>query len=485
MRILKEKWMRPVGFTACILLGVILLALVFTVVFVGIVPAAFGSVLPLKIENVPSQVLINCGDELPETHVETTWWGEKVDGFSHTFGYVNTEVPGTYKQTVLAGFLIFFARKDQTVEVRDMEKPVITLNTVEGSYTLPGREYEEEGFTATDSLDGDITHLVKTRKTKEVIIYYVQDAAGNYAETCRYINYQDYDAPVITLQGETDITIMAGESFEEPGFTAEDNADGDVTDRVAVKAEYNTYVPGTYEISYTVSDTFGNETVVTRKLTVEGRKNPGTVVPDGKIIYLTFDDGPSVHTPRLLNILAKYNVKATFFVVGTAAIGYIDDIHAGGHTVALHTNTHNFKSVYSSVEGYYEDLYAIQNKVYNATGVRSYLIRFPGGSSNTVSRNYCKGIMSQLTKSVEALGFRYFDWNVDSNDAGGAYTSEQVFKNVTNGVKGNRYSVVLQHDIHGFSVDAVESIIQWGLANGYTFLPLTNTSPTAHHGVNN
>ena len=481
MRILREKWLRPVGIVAAILLAIFLLGAVVTVV----IPTAFAAILPLQIENVPSRVLVNCGDELPETYAQPTWFGQKVDGLVQTFGFVNTDKPGTYKQTVMACYLLFFARKDQIVEVRDMEKPVITLHTVEGSYTLPGHEYEEEGFTATDNRDGDITNKVQIRKEKGMIIYAVQDAAGNYTETCRKINYQDYDAPVITLEGETAITIMAGESFEEPGFTAEDNADGDVTERVAVKANYNTYVPGDYEITYTVCDTFGNETVVTRMLTVKGRQNPGTVVPDGKIIYLTFDDGPSVHTPRLLNILAKYNVKATFFVVGTAAIGYIDDIHAGGHTVALHTNTHNFKSVYSSVEGYYEDLYAIQNKVYNATGVRSTLIRFPGGSSNTVSRNYCKGIMSQLTKSVEALGFRYFDWNVDSYDAGGAYTSEQVFKNVTNGVKGNRYSVVLQHDIHGFSVDAVESIIQWGLANGYTFLPLTNTSPTAHHGVNN
>ncbi len=473
MRILKEKWLRPICIGAGVLLGIVLLAVILTFV------------MPLEMQEVPDRVVAACGQDLPEMYVKTTWAGDEVDSTIRLSGYVNTAVPGTYKRTITANFLWFVARKEQTVEVRDWEKPVITLKTTEGSYTLPGHDYVEEGFTATDNCDGDITNKVQIRKYNGAIVYSVQDASGNYTEVCRTINYQDYDAPVITLEGDAAITIMAGATFEEPGFTAEDNADGVITDRVKVKADYNTYVPGTYEITYTVSDTFGNETVVTRSLTIQGRQNQGTVVPDGKIIYLTFDDGPSVHTPRLLNILAKYNVKATFFVVGTAAIGYIDDIYAGGHTVALHTNTHNFKSVYSSVEAYYEDLYAIQNKVYNATGIRSNLIRFPGGSSNTVSRNYCKGIMSQLTKSVEALGFRYFDWNVDSYDAGGAYTSEQVFKNVTNGVKGNRYSVVLQHDIHGFSVDAVESIIQWGLANGYTFLPLTNTSPTAHHGVNN
>lgn len=473
MRILVEKWLRPICIGAGVLLAIALLVVISAML------------LPLKIENVPSQVIADYGKELPSVSVSATWAGREVDANVHISGHVDTSVLGTYKRTVIARFLWFTARQEQTVEVVDREKPVITLQTVEGSYTLPGHEYMEEGFTATDNYDGDITDQVKIRKEKETIIYSVQDSSGNYTEVCRVINYQDYDAPVISLKGDAAITIMAGATYTEPGFTATDNADGDVTDKVVVNANYSTYVPGTYKITYTVSDTFGNETVVARKLTVKGRTNPSSVVPDGKVIYLTFDDGPSYHTPRLLDVLAKYNVKATFFVVGTAAIGYIDDIHAGGHTVALHTNTHDFKSVYSSVEGYYNDLYAVQNKVYNATGVRSNLIRFPGGSSNTISRSYCKGIMSQLTKSVEAMGFSYFDWNVDSYDAGGAHTSEQVFNNVVKGVKGKRWAVVLQHDIHGFSVDAVESIIQWGLANGYTFLPLTSTSPTAHHGVNN
>lgn len=473
MRILVEKWLRRICIGVGVLLGAVVLALILALI------------IPLKMGNVPSRVLMDCGTEVPGVYVTTTWAGNEVDANVRLSGYVNTSIPGTYKRTVSASFLWFTARKEQTVEVRDREKPVITLVTTEGSYTLPGREYEEEGFTATDNCDGDITHLVKTSRTKDFVLYWVQDAAGNYTEVCRRINYQDYDAPVITLKGNAEITIMAGGTYTDPGFMATDNADGDVTDKVQVKADYNTYVPGTYDITYTVSDTFGNEAVVVRKLTIQGRTNPSTVVPDGKVIYLTFDDGPSSHTPRLLEILKKYNVKATFFVVGTAATGYIDDIHAGGHTVALHTNTHDFKKVYASVDAYYNDLYAIQNKVYNITGVRSTLIRFPGGSSNTISRNYCKGIMSQLVKSVEAMGFRYFDWNVDSNDAGGARSAQEVFNNVTKGVSGRKYSVVLQHDIHGFSVDAVESIIQWGLANGYTFLPLTNTSPTAHHGVNN
>lgn len=112
-------------------------------------------------------------------------------------------------------------------------------------------------------------------------------------------------------------------------------------------------------------------------------------------------------------------------------------------------------------------------------------MRFPGGSSNTVSRRFKKNIMTELTQLVEDAGFSYFDWNVDSDDAGGATKASQVIHNVEEGVSKARISVVLQHDIHPFSVSAVEEIVQWGLDNGYTFLPLEANSPSMHHGPQN
>ncbi|MBQ9108767.1 MAG: peptidoglycan-N-acetylglucosamine deacetylase, partial [Oscillospiraceae bacterium] len=117
-------------------------------------------------------------------------------------------------------------------------------------------------------------------------------------------------------------------------------------------------------------------------------------------------------------------------------------------------------------------------------GIKTTLLRFPGGSSNGVSR-FNPGIMTRLTKLVEEKGFQYFDWHVDSQDAGGAKTADEVFQNVVNGVKNRKTSVVLQHDIRGYSVDAVERIIQWGLKNGYTFKALDENSPKAHHNVKN
>ena len=93
--------------------------------------------------------------------------------------------------------------------------------------------------------------------------------------------------------------------------------------------------------------------------------------------------------------------------------------------------------------------------------------------------------MTYLTQAVEDCGFAYFDWNVDSDDAGGARTADAVYENVVRGIQENTYSVVLQHDIHSCSVDAVERIIRWGLDNGYQFLPLQTDSPVVHHGVQN
>jgi peptidoglycan/xylan/chitin deacetylase (PgdA/CDA1 family) len=147
--------------------------------------------------------------------------------------------------------------------------------------------------------------------------------------------------------------------------------------------------------------------------------------------------------------------------------------------------THEFASIYASDEAYLDDLFGMQQIIYNYTGVTTTLMRFPGGSSNTVS-SFNPGIMTRMSQQVQAMGFKYFDWDVDSQDAGGANTAQQVKENVIAGIRQQRrYAIVLQHDIKSYSVEAVEAIIQWGLENGYVFLPLDPTSPTMHHGINN
>lgn len=402
-------------------------------------------------------------------------------------GSVDSSKLRTYHIHYKAKKGIFSVQKSREVKIVDTKAPIIELNKIDGYYPKTGETYQEEGFTATDNYDGDITSKIKRTEDKNVITYTVSDSSGNKTSVQRTIEYNDGIAPTITLNGDSDITIKAGTRFEDPGCTAKDSHGNDISDSVSVSDNISTYRAGTYTITYSVTDKFGNKASIDRTVTVEAVKQTATTSSGNKVVYLTFDDGPGAHTQQLLDILDKYNVKVTFFVTNVNS-GYENMIAkeaAAGHTVAIHSASHDYKKIYSSVDAYFADLNEMSDIIYAQTGQRAKLIRFPGGSSNTVSLKYCSGIMTTLTKAVTDQGYKYFDWNVSSGDAGGTTSTEEVYQNVVNGMKSHNVSVVLQHDIKGFSVNAVERIIQWGLANGYTFLPLTTSTEDVHHGVNN
>ena len=156
-----------------------------------------------------------------------------------------------------------------------------------------------------------------------------------------------------------------------------------------------------------------------------------------------------------------------------------------GHTLALHICTHDYSYIYSSVDNYFNDLNRVRTRVKNITGYDAKIIRFPGGSSNIVSRRYTYGIMSTLTGMVLDKGYRYYDWNVDSNDAGGANTSNQVYNNVVNYLSYNRSNVVLMHDVKYQTRDALRDIIRYVKNNGYTFSKIDMDTYMVRHGVNN
>ena len=462
----------------------VLAALLAVILVTAIMVGSYFITTELNITmNGDAEITLEYGEAYQELGAAAFFGDKQVE--ITTQGQIQADKIGTYTVSYCAEYMNKTATAVRTVHVVDTKAPTIVLVYNENTLTLPGHTYEEEGFVAEDNYDGDITSKVERIEQEGKIIYKVSDSSGNTTEVHRTINYGDVTAPDLTLLGDAEITINAGESFTEPGYTATDDAEGDVTHKVEVSGTVDRYKAGTYTITYTVTDNYGNTSTATRTVVVKKVQQAPVVVPNGNVIYLTFDDGPSQYTPRLLEILAKYNVKATFFVVGSASTGYYDDIVNAGHTIAIHTNTHDYAKIYASTDAFFADLYAVREKIYEKTGVYTTLMRFPGGSSNSVSKSYCKGIMTELTAAVEAQGFQYFDWNVDSNDAGGAKSSEEVFNNVIKGVKGRQYSIVLQHDIHSFSVEAVDDIIEWGLANGYTFEALTPSSPTAHHRVNN
>ena len=402
---------------------------------------------------------------------------------------VDDSVVGTYLLRYIAQYGNHTGTAYRRVNIVDSYAPTITLVADPNGYTLPNHTYVEEGFTALDNYDGDITSRVVRTETPDKVIYTVTDTAGNRTTVEREIVYNDPIAPELKLKGSQTITLKMGQTYHEPGYTATDNCDGDISGNVSVSGSVNVNTPGKYTLTYSVKDTYGNVTNVYRTVQINlppasEFEMPEEIVPNGKTIYLTFDDGPGPRTGELLDILKKYDVKATFFVINTAYIGTIARAAQEGHTIAIHSATHNFKQIYASEEAFFNDLYKMQEIIKTHTGQTATLMRFPGGSSNTVSR-FNPGIMTRLTRQVQEQGFQYFDWNVDSNDAGGAKTAEEVYYNVINGIGEKQAAIVLQHDVKGFSIDAVEWIIQWGLLNGYTFRTLDMTSPAAHHGVNN
>lgn len=391
---------------------------------------------------------------------------------------------GKYTVTYTASFRNWQESVQRTVRIVDNQPPVIILK--EDIQKLPeNAAYQEAGYSAYDNYDGDITDRVVRREHLGLVTYSVLDSAGNPAYAEREIPYFDPIPPEIILAEGNHIVIDAGTKYADPGYRALDNGDGDISSQVVVEGEVVWYVPGSYPITYTVTDSRGNTASVTRTVEVVAKPRPETVIPDQKTIYLTFDDGPSPYTQRLLDVLDEYGVKATFFVVNSDFNDVMKEIVERGHSIGIHSVTHEYDKIYISPEAYFEDLYGMQKIIYDNTGVMTTLMRFPGGGSNTVSYRFYRGLMTLLTQAVQDAGFQYFDWNVDSKDAGGARNAKTVFENVTESVEKLDTAIVLQHDIHAYSVEAVEDIIRWGLDNGYQFLPLTPDSPGMHHGLHN
>ena len=213
-------------------------------------------------------------------------------------------------------------------------------------------------------------------------------------------------------------------------------------------------------------------------------ESSGTTPADSGIhkVYLTFDDGPSANTDQILDILDEYGVKATFFVVGKE--GYNDQyrrIVEEGHTLGMHSYSHVYRDIYESVEAYGQDLEKLHTYLYELTGVDSRIVRLPGGSSNTVSKDKIQDIIAYLGQQ----GMTYYDWNVSSGDAASGYVSaQQIADNVLNHVSEHHTSIVLMHDASGknTTVEALPIILEKILeSDNMVLLPITeDTVPIQH-----
>lgn len=218
-----------------------------------------------------------------------------------------------------------------------------------------------------------------------------------------------------------------------------------------------------------------------------GTEDMGNNNPGRKIIYLTFDDGPSDNTPKVLNILKEHGVKATFFVTGhhTDKLNLIGRAYREGHAIAAHTATHNY-NIYRSMETYFEDLEKVEQVIEKQTGKRTNIIRFPGGSSNTVFHKHNSDplFMIRLTQEVIDRGYQYVDWNISSADASGGKVPTQTIIEHSCRARHNDLCL-LMHDTYGkeTTVEALPTIIEYYKKQGYEFGTITEKSYVCHHGI--
>ncbi|MBR3234800.1 MAG: polysaccharide deacetylase [Atopobiaceae bacterium] len=210
---------------------------------------------------------------------------------------------------------------------------------------------------------------------------------------------------------------------------------------------------------------------------------------DAKVVYLTFDDGPSANTAAVLDILDQYGIKATFFVTGINPeyLDMIGECYRRGHTIGMHTYTHDYAQVYASLDAYWDDLNQISEVVRAQIGYVPCFIRFPGGSSNTISANYTSGIMSELSQQVQDAGYQYYDWDASCGDGAEHTADELVDATMEDTSYGYTSIVFLAHDgaEKQTTVEALPRIIEYFQQEGYSFAPLDRQTCVPHHGIGN
>ncbi len=393
----------------------------------------------------------------------------------------------------LGTYTITYTIKDKeytlNIDVVDTQAPTLSLKDVNIDY---GDEVTVDDFIDIVADDTEVKKYFKeeydfTQEGDQEIVVVAEDTSGNTTEATANLNvFKDTEAP--TISGLKDITVYVNETVNYmSGISAIDNHD--INPTVTVDSDsVDTSKTGTYNVTYTVTDKAGNTNTYTQKVTVKEKPVEKKQEADGsKVVYLTFDDGPSSNIKKILEVLDKYNAKATFFVTGNGQKynSYIKEAYNAGHTIGLHTYSHQY-SIYSSQDTYFEDLTKVGNMVKDIIGYIPKYIRFPGGSSNTVSKKYKVGIMSELVDAVHEKGYEYYDWNVSSGDASG--NNVAVSKIVKNSTSSSANSIViLMHDTDAkdTTVEALPEVIEYYQNKGYVFKGIDDSSYTCHHSVNN
>ncbi len=314
---------------------------------------------------------------------------------------------------------------------------------------------------------------------KQKVIVLVKDEADNETEVETTIEVvEDKKAPQII--GDYFSVPYGKEVDLKEYISVKDDYDSS-PEFIIEKGDFNVNNAGEYKIKCTAKDFSGNKSEKTVTVKVLGKDEKE------KVVYLTFDDGPSKYTPEVLEILDKYNAKATFFITGMNKNyrKYIGIANDKGHTIGLHTYSHEYSQVYKSTNDYFDDLEKIGNLAKEYIGYVPKYIRFPGGGSNTISRNYSKGIMTKLTKMVEDKGYIYYDWNAENGDGYSKMSKSEMIRRGTSSQQNE--VMILMHDANGkqATVDTLPQIIEYYQKRGYVFKAIDDKTFVPHQRVNN
>lgn len=451
---------------------------IFLLIFLIVLSAFCYLFVPFIKLNGKNKIIMNYKHEYKEKGYSAKIAGKDITNLVKVSGNVNVNKLGEYKIIYKVKRGIFNIKRTRRVLVKDIEAPIISLKGGKKYYVCPDKKFKDPGYVIKDNYDKKLSDI-KIENRNNIYTYIVKDKAGNKSVVRRKVIYEDNKAPVIEFNGSKNVYVTLGEDVSLNDVKSFDNCDGDLTDKLKIKGNVDSNKVGEYNITYTVKDKAGNKSIEKRKFFVTKKDAPGT-------IYLTFDDGPRDGTTNvILDILKEENVKATFFVTNGGPDELIIREHNEGHTVALHTYSHDYSYLYSSSDNYFKDLYSVQDRVNRLIGIKPTIIRFPGGSSNTISRKYNVGIMSYLTKEVLNRGFKYYDWNLSSGDAGTVRDSDGVYNTVINNLSHDRVNMVLMHDIKPYTRDALRRIIRYAKENGYTFDAIDNNTEMVNQKVNN
>ncbi len=393
----------------------------------------------------------------------------------------------------LGDYIVYYTYKDKTKEltlsVVDTIAPVVEVKELS---VLQGTKVTVEDLItnisdATKTTSSFETEYDFSTEGKHDVNIIVEDEGKNKTTLKTTVEILvDKTAPVISAS-DFKVKLNSNADLKEYASVKDDY---DTAPTLTVdKGNFDASKEGTYEITFSAKDDFGNTS--TKKVNVTVYKPVQNTTSSGKkIVYLTFDDGPSAVTATILDVLKQYNVKATFFVTGvngssgiSGKYGYLTKrAYQEGHTIALHSYTHDW-SIYKSEAAYFADLTKLSDAVYKLIGVHPKYVRFPGGSNNGKWDNY-GGLssMKQLCNALHSKGYEYYDWNVSSTDASGSKVAVSKIVNASIGYSYDNINL-LMHDLAGktTTAQALPQIIEHYLSRGYEFRAISDGSFAPHY----